>query len=70
MAFEISPRKIGQSGKIQIHFYKLKEGDTYHKLTYRPTEEENDLGAVIDGKLVFEQISTLKLIKQVVLWQS
>ena len=35
------------------YFYKLKEGDTHHELAY--TEEEKDLGVVIDGKLDFEK---------------
>ena len=45
MAFEISPRKM--------YFYKLKEGDTHHELAY--TDEEKDIGVVIDGKLDFEK---------------
>ena len=35
------------------YFYKLKEGDTHHELAY--TEEEKDLGVVIDSKLDFEK---------------
>ena len=35
------------------YFYKLKEGGTHHELAY--TEEEKDLGVVIDGKLDFEK---------------
>ena len=37
------------------YFYKLKEGDTRHELAYTCTEEEKDLGVVIDGKLDFEK---------------
>ena len=35
------------------YLYKLKEGDTHHELAY--TEEEKDIGVVIDGKLDFEK---------------
>ena len=51
------------------YFYKLKEGDTHHEMAY--TEEERDLGVVIDGKLDFEKHINIKIkIKQVVLWLS
>ena len=59
--------KLGKAEKYRVFFTNWRKG--IHT-TYMPTEEANDLGAVIDGKLVFEQISTLQLIKQVVLWQS
>ena len=41
--------------------YKLKEGDTYHELSY--TEEEKDLGVVIDGKLDFDRHINIKINK-------
>ena len=47
---------LGQSGR-----YKLKEGDTYHELSY--TEEEKDLGVVIDGKLDFDRHINIKINK-------
>ena len=58
MALDISPRKmhsdaLGKNGKYRVFFYKLKEGDTHHKIEY--TEEEKYIGVVIDGKLDFEK---------------
>ena len=41
------PKNARAKRKIQSIFYKLKEGDTHHEITY--TEEEKDLGVVIDG---------------------
>ena len=52
---------IGQSGRDRVFFYKLKEGDTYHDITY--TEEEKDLGVVIDGKLDFDKQINIKINK-------
>ena len=54
---------LGQSGKyrVKFFFYKLKEGDTHHEITY--TEEENDLGVVIDGKRDFEKDINIKINK-------
>ena len=44
---------LGKAGDTEYFFYKLKEGDTHHEITY--TEEEKDLGVVIDGKLDFDK---------------
>ena len=49
---------LGKAGDTE-YSYKLKEEDTYHELSY--TEEEKDLGVVIDGKLlILTDTSTLK----------
>ena len=52
---------LGKAGDTQYFVYKLKEGDTYHEITY--TEEEKDLGVVIDGKLDFDKRINIKINK-------
>ena len=44
-----------------MYFYKLNEEDrpTHHEMAY--TEEEKDLGVVIDGKLDFEKHINIKI---------
>ena len=66
MDFKISPRKmqgdaLGQSEKYRVFFYQLKEGDTQHEIAY--TEEEKDLGLVIDGNVKFEKHINIKINK-------
>ena len=51
---------LGKAGDTE-YSYKLKEGDTYHELSY--TEEEKDLGVVIDGKLDFDRHINIKINK-------
>ena len=51
---------LGKAGDTE-YSYKLKEGDTYHELSY--TEEEKDLGVVIDGKLDFNRHINIKINK-------
>ena len=51
---------LGQSGKYSV-FFILKEGDTHHEIAY--TEEEKDLGVLIDGKLEFEKHINTKINK-------
>ena len=60
---------LGESGNYRVFFfYKLKEEDTHHEMTY--TEKDTDLGVVIDGKLDFEKHINFKINMQVALWQS
>ena len=47
--------------KLQSSFYKLKEEDTHHEITY--SEEETDPGVVVDGKLNFEKHINIKINK-------
>ena len=51
---------LGKAGDTE-YSYQLKEGDTYHELSY--TEEEKDLGVVIDGKLDFDRHINIKINK-------
>ena len=50
---------LGKAGDTE-YSYQLKEGDTYHELS---TEEEKDLGVVIDGKLDFDRHINIKINK-------
>ena len=59
---------LGKAGETEYFFYKLKEGDTYHDITY--TEEEKDLGVVTDGKLDFDKQINIKINKASSKWQS
>ena len=51
---------LGKAGDTE-YSYKLKDGHTYHELLY--TEEEKDLGVVIDGKLDFDTHINIKINK-------
>ena len=52
---------LRQSGNNTEYFYKLKEGDTHHALAY--TEEEKDIGVVINGELDFKKHINIKINK-------